>query len=329
MLDRSAELPPSANRGVQTYVSRTNTLVDGVPFGTGVDYLTLTMGLDVSAELLTCTELVERFKGQQGFKQVERRVCMGGQCSRRFEPVTPSRRWACGYESWEWSGSAAPWPAMHLRGKDCRPSRVDVAFDFSVSPGLLADDVLDRARPTAEQRGLKLGIAGEDGQNTRYIGAIGSQRRIRIYRKDFEDEVWKLLYGPVLRVELVLKDDKAEDWWAAWCVSQDGAMREAAGHILEMTGFSVMDHTLPPTELHRISPAFEAAHSFRWALKQFGPVLDVAFATGIDLVALAAERSQNLCRTAKWRRDHLQAEVEKVGIEEVERAMRLLLSLDD
>lgn len=323
-----AERPPFANRGVETVETRTNRGFVGRPSGVGVDWLSMTLAAEVAAELVIQTELVEVGKGKEGFRQAERRAMMGGEAWRRFEPVTASRRWGLAYESWEWDGPSAGWPAEWCRGRDCRPSRVDVAFDFSVPDGVSADDVFESMREEVQRRELLVGISGQGGVNTRYIGGKESERRIRIYRKDLEDEAWALQFGPTVRIELILRGDVAEDWWDGWSISREGALREAAGHVFEMTGCEVLADWEVPTGLQRVRESFEVAAAFKWVIRQYGAVLDVAFECGVDLVSLVAERAAKSGRAGRWRRDRLRRAVEAVGVEQLEQAIRSLLALD-
>lgn len=295
----------------------------------GVDWLSLTMGDDLARELVELSEVIDEGKGKNGFKNAQRREMIGGPCWRRWEPISASKRWGLAYESWEWESGAARWPAEHLAGKDCKPSRIDIAFDFSVEPDVLSDHFIDRCAEHSQRMGFQIGISGASDVNTRYIGSVHSERRIRIYRKDLREAAWALLFGPTLRIELVLRDDRAEDFWAAWSLSRTGALRQAAGHVLQMTGVCVMAESDDPVELARVDPVFDVAERASWLFKQYGPVLDALFMSGVDVVALAAERmGRSASRTATWRRSHLCRAIDSAGVEPVEDAIRLLLGLE-
>lgn len=232
---RGASRPPFANRGVVTNRGLT-------PIGVSVDWLSVTVSTEVGKGLILATREDEAGAGMRGFRRSERRLAMGGRCWRRWEPVTPSREWGTGYECWEFSGEAAGPSAALLRGKaGVRPSRVDVAWDFGVGDGLLADEVAEWFRAGAESRGLSPGVSGESGVNTRYWGSARSGRRIRIYRKDLESPGWRELVGPTMRIEVVLKDEWARGWWAAWSGGDQAGYRAAAGCVREMVEMDVMD----------------------------------------------------------------------------------------
>lgn len=321
-----AELPPSANRGVVTAVTRTNLVPEGSLFGCGVDWLTCSFASQVAAELVTLSELAEEGSKRPGFARSERRTMMGGEGWRRWEPHQASRRWASDYESWEWSGPSAGWPASWLRGRDAKPSRVDVAFDFEVPADVLSDTVADRFESWAS-RHFTTGIAGQSGVNTRYVGAVSSARRLRVYRKDLRDVGWAAQFGPILRVELVLKEEFAEDWWAAWCLSEEGALRGAAHHVFELTGFEVLADSQAVPALRRPSGSWELADKLFWMFRQYGAILDAAFESGVDLVSIAAERQRGAGRMSTWRRSELAKSIDAVGPEAVESALRTMLGL--
>jgi hypothetical protein len=189
------------------------------------------------------------------------------------------------YESWEWSGSSAHRPAVDLRSEDVRPSRVDIAFDFSVPDSLTPDHVAELMKPIASQRGIVDGVAGQGGRNTRYFGAVTSDRRTRIYRKDWQDESVKLDHGPTLRVELVLKGKTARAWWKVWATDVEEGYRVAAGHVLKMGGLEVYESSpLPPLEVKEESEEFV---KLRTLLEQYGSVLAAYDEAGIPIMKLA------------------------------------------
>lgn len=325
-----AERPPSANRGVETGgpLGR-KSLVDGRLCGVSVDYLTFTTPEASAAVLIDASEVIRPGGKVQGFGRSELRRMMGGEGWRRWEPCSGSKRWGKAYESWEWAGAASHWPAERLRTIEGYPSRVDLAFDFECGSDERSDDVVRRVRAWVKQKGLKLGVSGEGGINTRYIGSIASPRRVRIYRKDLRDAGWALQFGPTLRVELILKDERATDFWAVWCDSPEGAVRGAAHHIEQMMGRSVLDDAQPIPRGKVLEPAWEYAEKLARMMKQYGAVADAAFEVGIDLVGLCAEFQRGRGRTVQWRRSELGASIERAGVEQVESCVRMLLDLDE
>lgn len=326
MVEVGIGLPPCANRGVVTARNRTNMVPEGSLFGCGVDWLTCSMSSEVAAELVSLSELVEEGTKRLGFARSERRTMYGGEGWRRWEPHQASRRWGKDYESWEWSGAAGGWAASWLRGRDAKPTRVDVAFDFEVSAQVLADTVADRFEAWSSRR-FTTGIAGQGGVNTRYVGAVSSPRRLRVYRKDLREVGWAAEFGPILRVEVVLKEEFAEDWWARWCVSEEGAVRRAAHHVFELTGFDVLSDAEAVPSLCRPAASWELADKLFWMFRQYGAVLDAAFEAGIDLVAIAGELERRPGRMAAWRRAQLAKSIQGVGPGAVESALRTMLGL--
>ena len=209
---RSGRQPPSANRGVENegkafrFIGKKGVSVEN----RGIDYLTLTAGPRGASALMLQTKDDEPGIAVRGFKKTEQRLCLGGVCWRRWEPVTPSNAHGLNYESWEWSSTVAGVMARELIGVDeLRPTRVDIAFDFIVPESMKADYLIKRCKKWIEGRALTIGISGTDGVNTRYVGSAKSSRRIRIYRWDlrhddlFDDRA-------IMRVELVLREEHAE-----------------------------------------------------------------------------------------------------------------------
>ena len=324
----AAEPPPFANRGVETNVNRTYEVFGGEPFGVGLDWLTVTMSGQVARELVAESEVVYAGTGRKGFAKSERRGMMGGECWRRWEPVVPSSRWGLEYESWEWESGASAWPARYLAGRDCRPTRVDVAFDFIVPDDVLSDHVIEASRSFIEGKGLQIGISGAGGINTRYVGSVHSARRVRIYRKDLQDVAFALQFGPLLRVELTLRGDYVEDFWCVLCSSTDAALRRAAWHVREMMGLVVLPEAESPEPLACVSPGFDAAAKLSWVFRHSSAVLDAAFRSGVDVPGLvAAYMAQRASRTCQWRQSQLVKAIQAAGVEEVDGALRLLLGL--
>lgn len=268
-------------------------MVRGDLQGSGVDWLTVTVGRTAAEGLLSWSAPCELAEGKAtaGFGVTEQRKTMGGTCWRRWDPHQASKEWGTDYETWEWVSAAAQWPAAHLRGlDDVRPSRVDVAFDFSVGERVRPGGVVKPCVQHIGERGMTTGGSGQGGIWTRYVGAINSERRIRIYRKDArEGDIFLQTYGPVLRVELVLKDAKARAWWAVWRECQNRGIHAAAAHILEMTGRSVLATAEPvPPALVEPDPEADAAQMVLQFVEQHASALGRIQDLGVDLFALAA-----------------------------------------
>jgi hypothetical protein len=162
----------------------------------------------------------------------------------------------------------------------------------------MADEVLENARHHFEKQGLTDGISGHGGINTRYIGSKASPRRIRIYRKDKQDEAWAHLYGPTIRIELELKDEHARNWWAVWASDENRAYGVAAGHIEHMSGYKLIDTEDVP-ELVKVEQATPATLLASF-IRQNGATLLAYFDAGIDVMALAKHKvnlSSSVCRS--------------------------------
>lgn len=286
--------PPFANRGVDnTSCIHTNNLL-----GCSVDWLTASIGRDTAENLCAITELEQVGGSRPGFKSSQLRTYSGGKVWRRFDPRQASKKHGLNYESWEWSGDSSPWGASYLREHETRPSRVDICFNLSVPGTVMADEVLENARHHFEKQGLTDGISGHGGINTRYIGSKASPRRIRIYRKDKQDEAWAHLYGPTIRIELELKDEHARNWWAVWASDENRAYGVAAGHIEHMSGYKLIDTEDVP-ELVKVEQATPATLLASF-IRQNGATLLAYFDAGIDVMALAKHKvnlSSSVCRS--------------------------------
>lgn len=251
-----------------------------------MDFLTFTADLETAKWLRSETEINEPGYGGRGFGKSEQRVCVGGRCWRRWEPVSESKRFEKDYESWEWSGGESDLYGRRLRGREGYPTRIDVCWDYSVSDDLDPCTVVDQITGWCADHGITLGIAGQDGVVTRYVGSAQSDRRIRIYRKDRQDEAVLFQMGYVLRVELILRAELAKAWWMAWERDELVALRVAAGHVREMTGRDVQADALVPLPV--VAPEVEWAMTL-WALiSQHGPTIAAFDRAGFDILGLAA-----------------------------------------
>lgn len=288
--------------------------------GVGVDFLTVSVNRAVAGFLLGSTAYREGGVARPGFKSSQLRDCIGGTCWRRWEPRQESKRWGLDYESWEWASSVADYAARQLLGcgiEDVRPSHVDVAFDFSVaSSGLTPDAFCEAVRGHYSALGIKDGISGEGGVNTLYIGSKSSERRLRVYRKDLQSAGWASIFGPTLRVELILKGDRAAEWWGSWCESPDDAYRQAAGHVLAMTGLTVVDGAALPPVLSVPDEVHEAERLVAWVRQNAG-MLDVCNRAGIDLGVLVLAQVRKQCRMTRYRNRQRVKTLQGLGAQEV------------
>lgn len=282
-------LPPTANRGVDTTKLT----------GRGIDFLSMTVPASTAATLEASTDLEDEGRPSIGFKRSERRVCPGGHAWRKREPFQASKRWGTAYESWEWESTGAGWPSEFLRGRECKPTRIDVAFDFDVPEDFLADHFAEAVRSHAEARGLTIGISGQGNVNTRYIGAAESIRRVRVYRKDFQRPLWAEMFGPTLRVELILKDEQAEAFWRVWCEDTERAFAAAAAHVAELTGVIVQTVGDVP-QLIEPEGIDEAASIFEF-MRQHGPRLAAWDEAGLPVLDMARRQRLTASRMTQHR----------------------------
>lgn len=347
----AAVLPPSANRGVDNISGNDVTTesagvyaphmhvdkgqaykpcscnLSGDLIGEGIDWLTVTVGdPEALAELLRKTSLKEAGKGLRGFEASERRLCYGGECWRRYRPFTASQTWGRDYECWEWESELADSAAWQLRGLQVRPSRVDLAWDYSINERITADSWYRHIRRHAKEQGISLGVAGQGGVNTRYVGSSSSSRRIRCYRKDLQNDLVKAQFGPVLRVELILRDEYAQQFWSEWSKGSEFAYQLGAAHIRAMTGFLCR-----PGEVGVIGPLHVRGSDELGTLlalrRQYGEFLAVCLEAGIpdkELLQLLATATSS--RLARSRRKSRVAGLLKDGISTFLSTARALIS---
>lgn len=294
--------------------------------GAGIDYLTLTVPTAGGQVLEACTVHAEPGYAKDGFHRSEVREGMGGRCFRRWDPRQPSNAEGYRYESWLWSGPHAAEGARAARYIDgARPSRVDVAFDFSCDQGDRSDDVLEACRLHFTKQGYTAGIAGQAEVNTRYIGSSTSDRRIRIYRKDLEDETWRAVYGPTMRIELVLKEDHAKAWWVKYAEGGEVlGYSIAAGHIEHIAGQRVSDTPGDIPELVTIAEA-DAASRLAQNIKQNASWIHAACAAGVDVKQLVDQVVERQGKVAKSRRLRRQREIEAAGANQVQRLAEVII----
>lgn len=287
----------------------------------GVDFLTVTVPDMTARDLLGHSEQSEDGYAKPGFAKSEKRLILGGDCWRRWEPRQASQAWGHSYESWEFSGHSASWPSRFLRGRECRPSRIDIAWDFSVDETYTADTFHDAVFPWCEARGITTGIAGHAGVNTRYIGSRKSDRMVRVYRKDLEDAVLAEILGPTLRVELVLKGGHAAAFWQVWKLagSEDEAWPAAAAVLQYMCGLAISPGEMPSLEVPECKDESQRLLAF---IEQHGATVTAFEAAGVPLVDLCREASEGISKRTKIRQTQRVLELRRQGVEQVVRLVR-------
>jgi hypothetical protein len=297
------------------------------PLSVAVDFLTVSVPDATRDRLALWTQSHEEGNGRRGFAHSEKRATLGGYCWRQWGPTVESKAYGSRYESWEWAGQVASPAASFLRPFEARPSRVDVAFDFECPASFRSDDLVPYYSAHAEARQISLGVSGQDGVYTRYVGSVSSSRRVRIYRRDLKDRAIASLYGPVLRVEVVLRDEVARAWWATWCECQAKGYAAAAYHVAEMTGLRVHDSTSEPCEVVMPEAADEAKQIATF-IEQWGDRLHDWQRAGRNVLALAEDRSQrNGNRMISRRRRLRRADMASRNAAEVMAMARRLLGL--
>ncbi|MFN9976052.1 MAG: hypothetical protein ACK58T_39770, partial [Phycisphaerae bacterium] len=145
-----------------------------------------------------------------------------------------------------------------------------------------------------------------------------------MYRKDLQQGfAYTEQFGPVLRVELVMKKDRARAWWIAWKSDKAHAFAAAAGLVRLMCGASIGSEfaDLPP--LPRLDLQSEVAQRLFTFVKQNASVLAAVHACGLDL----GSRTSSLVR----RGGRMQRHRVEAFIGEVNKAKRhlVLAALDD
>lgn len=288
------ERPPFANRGVVQSQIGVLALVKqyvaserlGVGMA-GIDFLTQTLRTTAGRALAERYQHLEDGTPRPGFRKSSKWVVPGGYAWRRTDPISRSKRFGKAYESWEASGAASQHLADVFKAYQGAPSRIDIAFDFRVPSELLADHVIEHQAEYLERRRLALGIAGQDGRNTRYVGSKDSERRIRIYRRDFKDPDLVREFGPLLRVELVLKKRQAKALWCEYRISRGQALAVAAAHVRDMLGLQLYGEWSEIPPLEAVPEQTRGAEMVYRFCAQNAVMLQAAKRLGIDVGALA------------------------------------------
>jgi hypothetical protein len=262
--------------------------------------------------------------GRPGFARSEQRKTLGGIAWRRMDPHQASDQWGKAYESWEFSGNAAWWPTQFLRSRERRPTRIDVAWDFSVDAGYTADTFHDAVEPWCTSKGITTGISGHAGVNTRYIGSRKSDRMVRVYRKDLQDSILAEILGPTLRVELVLKGDHAAAFWQVWkdATSDDAAWPAAAAVLHHMTGLAISPGEVPQLEVPECKDESQRLLAF---VEQHGPTLVAFVDAGVPLLDLCRDHSLDASKPTRMRQGKRVRELQRQGVEQVTQLVRDVL----
>lgn len=278
----------------------------------GVDGVTATVGTIEAAQLIGETEELEAGYARHGFQRSEQRKCMGGELWRRWEPIQASERWGKAYESWDALGYPASWLAERLRSIPSRASRVDVAWDFQVDDSTTPDTIAEAIRSHVDAAGITLGISGQGDRNTRYVGSSDSDRRVCIYRKDWETPGFVEMFGPTLRVELRLRGEHAAAWWDVWRGTDEGGYAVACGHVAQMCGFRPQDGLERVPQIVPPDGADAAAELFQFA-KQHGGRIDAWIRAGVDVAAICKLAADGVSRRTSYRLRQKAAAIAAVG----------------
>lgn len=314
--------PPLLTGGLTTPNPHLNALTGG-----SVDYLTITIPSESAHILVDGTDFAEPGYAKDGFRESEQRSTPAGVVFRRWSPRQKSNAHGLDYESWLFPGPQAA-AGVHLAKSisEARPSRIDIAFDYSCDPFTTSDDVLESFRDHFESLRMTDGISGQGGINTRYIGSSSSTRRLRIYRKDLEDEAYAKLHGPTIRLEVVLKDQHAAAWWKHYASGGLSAgFAIAAAHLQYITGQKLVEHHEDVPELVSVDASPPAEHLAQW-VKQNASMLCAFCDAGIDLKNLCDMQVKQQNRQARYRRKRKTKTIRDVGPQNVENLAALILS---
>lgn len=277
----------------------------------GVDFLTVSAVGEASAWLLGATELVEGYGSGDGWRTRERRVGIAGEAWRRAGPSQPigGRLSYAGaeYESWEFAAGVAGYYTRQLRERDlakyCRPSRVDVAFDFDLMEGedLRSEDVVRLVMADLVEREITVEFAGSPEDVTMYVGSKHSDVRLRIYRRDLKNALLVDTVGRQLRIELVLKKKPAERWWMSHALGETEREAHLVGgfYVERLLGLDVLDGACNPRDLDYEDPEIKAAQRlFEWT-KQNASMLLIAKGHGFNIFTIADQLAERWAKQTR------------------------------
>lgn len=309
--------PPHTNRGVVNYNTLTNV---------SVDWLTVSIGNKQADRFRAYTVLSQPGYPSEGFARSERRIFDGGKCWRRWDPNQEMNGHGYAYESWVFSGPVAtPASKLLLHADTTRPSRLDVAFDFSCHADYTSDQVIDETWDHFTRKRITCGISGHAGIHTRYIGSRTSERMIRIYRKDKQDEAYASLYGPTMRIELVLKGKHAAAIWdSARTKGVDTIYSVAAAHLEDMTGIAAFPTIDDVPEIVHVA-ATDQGGRLATNIMQNASWIVMCAELGIDVNELARMHMLNSTPQAISRMDKRKKEVQQQGVDQVRSIARQII----
>lgn len=224
------------------------------------------------------------------------------------------------YETWEGCGTAGESLAKFAKHIPGQPTRLDVAFDFAVPEDYLSDHLAEIIEPHIRRKRLTPGVSGQGNRNTRYVGSIQSERRIKIYRRDFKDPTLREEFPPLLRVELELRKRQARSIWPWFRHSREKMLSGAAAHILDMTGLRVMHDSEDMPDLVATSDRTKGAKKLSQFIQQNWTMLSAIIDNGIDISPILDVIHESRCgksaRTANSRLEELRNDFATVTIQD-------------
>lgn len=272
-----------------------------------IDWVSLSCSGLYSERLFNKSEicLTKKEPYWKGFKEHQMRKGRWDELiQRHLSPEVKSARWGKTYELWVWTGGNAQFckdtiPAEELK-HDRKCTRIDCAFDIACEESLEPERLIKDWQDHCDARNI---TTGPDGQGCRqtwtwYVGARGSDRRIRVYRKDKENPAWAM--GATMRIELELhrQESNALFWYYERDIEKMWGM--AVAHIEDMTGFRISSDvgSIPETENKK---PVELSSSLASLVMQYGSILEVIARNKIDIVPLLDKRLDLISKRTKMR----------------------------
>lgn len=312
--------------------------LDSKARGASIDWLSVTLDAKIARKFFQHQPLVKSGRGTAGFLRSASYAYLypswlpdGGVVTgfaklvRKRMPLVESKRWGREYESIDASGAGADCFAQQMSGlvgEESRASRIDFAFDLSCASGFTPEMFVASIKGRLEEQGLTERIAGTNGVNTCYVGAVGAGREIRIYRKDREDAEYGYYHGPTLRIELIDRDERADQLWQTYRVDREAAYALAVAHIEALTGFQIEGQGFADVPALTAPAASDVVEKVVQFAKQYGPFIASCTRAGIDLAAISAKQAENCSKSSARRSRLLEEEIKLAGAESVtERAL--------
>lgn len=322
--EKLGENPPVLTGGLKPKEPMINDV--GCLYNVGFDWFTVTVGKEGIKRLLAMSKFFEHGRPIKGFAKSEQRISSDFICWRKMHPAQPEKvlGFDKNYESWEFVSLSAAFIIPQLTDVECKPTRIDIAFDTQVADDFMADHLIESVRPHVHSKGISLGISGQGGIHTHYVGSPHSDKRIRIYRKDFQDIAVAKIYRSVLRVELILKGGHAIAFWRVICNSLQQAYQTAAAYIEEMTGLALIPENLailPKIEKKIPSQLSKRLYHF---IKQYGVFHWALDAGGVNLKSLVNLKYQTSLKSkvSRLRIRRLEHELKTTDINTLEMIVR-------